>query len=66
MRNFYTSKPSPNAKESLMNSLKKVNVRAVIFIVGGEEKRQYAEANPLIEQLSFLLLKTCPIYWKPL
>jgi len=37
---------TPEAKESLMNSLKKGNVQAVTFIVGGEEKRQFVEANP--------------------
>jgi len=37
---------TPQYKEDLMNSLKKGNVQSVTFVVGGEERKQFVEANP--------------------
>lgn len=37
---------SPESKESLMNSLKKGNIQSVTFVVNGEERKQFVEANP--------------------
>ncbi|WP_426484673.1 hypothetical protein [Flavobacterium sp. 2] len=37
---------TPQYKEDLMNSLKKGNLQSVTFVVGGEEKKQFVEANP--------------------
>ncbi|WP_294958360.1 hypothetical protein [uncultured Flavobacterium sp.] len=37
---------TPQYKEDLMNSLKKGNLQSVTFIVGGEEGKQFVEANP--------------------
>lgn len=36
----------PESKESLLGSLKKGNIQSVTFIVNGEEKRRFVEANP--------------------
>jgi hypothetical protein len=37
---------TPQYKEDLMNSLKKGNIQSVTFVVGGEERKQFVEANP--------------------
>lgn len=37
---------TPKYKEDLLNSLKKGNVQSVTFVVGGEERKQFVEANP--------------------
>ncbi|WP_343614892.1 hypothetical protein [Flavobacterium sp.] len=37
---------TPQYKEDLINSLKKGNLQSVNFIVGGEERKQFVEANP--------------------
>lgn len=37
---------TPQYKEDLMNSLKKGNLQSVTFVVGGEERKQFVEANP--------------------
>ncbi len=37
---------TPKYKEDLMNSLKKGNIQSVTFVIGGEEKKQFVEANP--------------------
>lgn len=37
---------TPQYKEDLMNSLKKGNVQSVTFVVSGEERKQFVEANP--------------------
>jgi len=36
----------PESKESLLGSLKKGNIQSVTFVVNGEEKRRFVEANP--------------------
>jgi hypothetical protein len=42
---------TPQYKEDLMNSLKKGNLQSVIFVVGGEERKQFVEANPQFKTL---------------
>ena len=37
---------TPKYKEDLMNSLKKGNIQSVTFVIAGEEKKQFVEANP--------------------
>ncbi|MCD0472640.1 hypothetical protein [Flavobacterium sp. JAS] len=37
---------TPKYKEDLMNSLKKGNIQSVTFVIGGEERKQFVEANP--------------------
>ncbi|TDW47751.1 hypothetical protein EV144_10433 [Flavobacterium sp. 270] len=37
---------TPKFKEDLINSLKKGNIQSVTFVVGGEEKKRFVEANP--------------------
>lgn len=37
---------TPNYKEDLLNSLKKGNIQSVTFVIGGEERKQFVEANP--------------------
>lgn len=37
---------TPKYKEDLLNSLKKGNIQSVTFVIAGEERRQYVEANP--------------------
>jgi hypothetical protein len=37
---------TPQYKEDLINSLKKGNLQSVTFVVGGEERKQFVEANP--------------------
>lgn len=37
---------TPQYKEDLINSLKKGNLQSVTFIVDGEERKQFVEANP--------------------
>lgn len=37
---------TPKYKEDLMNSLKKGNLQSVTFVIAGEEKKQFVEANP--------------------
>lgn len=37
---------TPESKESLLGSLKKGNIQSVTFVVNGEEKRRFVEANP--------------------
>lgn len=37
---------TPKYKEDLMNSLKKGNIQSATFVIGGEERKQYVEANP--------------------
>lgn len=37
---------NPKYKEDLLNSLKKGNIQSVTFVIGGEERKQYVEANP--------------------
>lgn len=37
---------TPQYKEDLMNSLKKGNIQSVTFVVNGEERKQFVEANP--------------------
>lgn len=42
---------TPQYKEDLMNSLKKGNLQSVTFVVGGEERKQFVEANPQFKTL---------------
>lgn len=37
---------TPKYKEDLLNSLKKGNLQSVTFVIGGEERKQFVEANP--------------------
>ncbi|KAF2342873.1 hypothetical protein [Flavobacterium tistrianum] len=37
---------TPESRESLLGSLKKGNIQSVTFVVNGEEKRRFVEANP--------------------
>nr|WP_315242082.1 hypothetical protein [uncultured Flavobacterium sp.] len=37
---------TPKYKEDLMNSLKKGNIQSVTFVIAGEERKQFVEANP--------------------
>lgn len=37
---------TPKYKEDLINSLKKGNLQSVTFVIAGEERKQFVEANP--------------------
>lgn len=37
---------APKYKEGLLNSLKKGNVQSATFVIAGEERKQFVEANP--------------------
>lgn len=37
---------TPKYKEDLINSLKKGNIQSVTFVIAGEERKQFVEANP--------------------
>ena len=37
---------TPKYKEDLLNSLRKGNIQSVTFVVAGEERKQFVEANP--------------------
>lgn len=45
-KHFIKELETPKFKEDLINSLKKGNIQSATFVIAGEERKQYVEANP--------------------
>lgn len=43
---------TPKFKEDLINSLKKGNIQSVTFVIAGEERKQFIEANPHFKMIN--------------